>query len=155
MIRLAMFSGMCLFLSAASCDSTHKKDSADSAKCNQTQGGNSENSTSPKNKTPCETSAEKQKACAETPLEKCLSDEKCRILSAYRFDTSRVCRFPAEQVACAPAVFECDEAEMYVTDPSGTKWVFSNGCVPEGEGWEVSYELSVAEQEAAFGPLCP
>jgi len=162
MLRLAIILGGYVLLAAASCDDAQKKTSVD---CGKTQGRgasensapleseNSANSAPSESATPCDSPVETPSDCANTPLERCLSNEKCRILSAHRFDTTRGCRFPAEQVACAPAVFECDTALTYVKDPNATKWLFYNGCVPEGKGWE-TFQPSVAELGAADGPLC-
>jgi len=148
MNRLAILLGGCLFLAAASCDSAHNKNPVT---CGKTQDASPHRTQSEVN-LPCSSPEEKQNACANTPLEECLSNEKCRILPAHRFDTARGCRFPAEPVACAPAVFECDAALTYVKDLNGTKWLMlSGGCMPEG--WE-RFQENNSEQEAASGPLC-
>jgi len=70
---------------------------------------------------------------------------------ATRYEASRGCRYPAEQVGCLPGVVICIQLITYAKDPQGNTWWLKNGCIPQT--WK-SFQPSAADKAAIAGPLC-
>jgi hypothetical protein len=90
-------------------------------------------------------------ACSLISEQKCAATPGCRVLVGRRFDRTRLCLLPLENVGCRQSDLTCGLAITSSIDASGGCWLFSNTCIPVG--WRRVYGTARA---CTFDtPECP
>lgn len=90
--------------------------------------------------------------CAEFPADQCVS-KGCQPIIGLPYDVDKGCHSSAEAVGCMAADKACADAYHFAKDTAGSKWMFANGCIPEG--WEAIPPTPSSPEASAPGwPLC-
>ena len=70
--------------------------------------------------------------CAELDAAACEKDDGCGTLRGQPIDDARACRGDHAFATCTEADGDCGSAITEAVAPDGSRWVFSNTCIPDG-----------------------